>query len=305
MPGHGTHHPRCWWHGICVSPITFHEAYVLQQQDCANKPSDPLFQRTLVNVIRRSPHLFGPAAAAAPVDSSDWTGLPIVFDEVFTGLYRLGRFSASSLLGVNPDISVHAKLLTGGLVPLCATLASEGVFRAFESDDTSDALLHGHSYTAHAVGCQVALQSLQEMRGMDERGEWNWAKTRWQVESGPQSEDTKSGIPSGGHAAASPSVWSFWSPESLEWMSRQAAHVDGVWALGSVLAIHMKSTDGAGYKSNAARRIQAALSSRDGDGGWNVHSRVLGNVIYIMASQKTTEASIERIEGLLRNCLEG
>jgi dethiobiotin synthetase/adenosylmethionine--8-amino-7-oxononanoate aminotransferase len=67
----------------------------------------------------------------------------------------------------------------------------------------------------------------------------------------------------------------------------------------------MKTTDGAGYKSNAARKIQAALSSGDRDSGWNVHSRVLGNVIYIMASQKTTEATIEGIEGLLRKYLEG
>jgi dethiobiotin synthetase/adenosylmethionine--8-amino-7-oxononanoate aminotransferase len=268
---------------------------------CANKPSDPLFQRTLVNVIRRSPHLFSPTAAPAPDDSPDWSGLPIVFDEVFTGLYRLGRFSASSLLGVNPDISVHAKLLTGGVVPLCLTLASEGIFRAFESDDKSDALLHGHSYTAHAVGCQVALQSLQEMKRMDKGREWNWAKTQWQV---------KSGNPSSGHAESqqrpknkSPSVWSVWSPESLEWLSGQTAEVDGVWALGSVLAIHMKDTEGAGYKSNAARRIQAVLASRDGEGGWNVHTRVLGNVIYVMASLKTTEASIGMIEALLQKHL--
>lgn len=267
------------------------------------EPRDPLFQRTLVNVIRSSPHLFGPATAAAPVDSSDWAGLPIIFDEVFTGLYRLGRFSASSLLGVNPDISVHAKLLTGGVVPLCATLASEAIFRTFDSDDKSDALLHGHSYTAHAVGCQVALESLRELRGMDERGDWHWAKMQWQAEPGTQSEDTKSCTDPDNHRTSSPSVWSVWSPESVEWMSQQAANVDGVWALGSVLAIHMKSADGAGYKSNAARKIQAALSGGDVDGGWNVHSRVLGNVIYIMAGQKTTQASIERIQDLLRKCL--
>lgn len=298
---------------VQVPPITPHDwpPFSSNTAVLTEASSDPLFQRTLVKVIRSSLHLFSPTgAAAAPVDSSDWTGLPIVFDEVFTGLYRLGRFSAASLLGVNPDISVHAKLLTGGLVPLCATLASEGIFRAFDSDDKSDALLHGHSYTAHAVGCQVALQSLRELRGMDDRGEWTWAKTRWQVKSGLQSSgDSETGIASGGGLAAASgpsSVWSVWSPECLGWMSRQAAHVDGVWALGSVLAIHMKSADGAGYKSNAARRIQAALSAGDGDaGGWNVHSRVLGNVIYIMAGQKTTEDSIERIEGLLRKYLEG
>jgi dethiobiotin synthetase/adenosylmethionine--8-amino-7-oxononanoate aminotransferase len=49
--------------------------------------------------------------------NSDWSGMPVIFDRVFTGLHRLGMQSAESLLGVYPDISVNAKILTGGLVP--------------------------------------------------------------------------------------------------------------------------------------------------------------------------------------------
>lgn len=59
-------------------------------------------------------------------------GMPVIFDEVFTGCWRLGAPSAAALLGVQPDIACYAKLLTGGLVPLSATLASEGVFEAFQ-----------------------------------------------------------------------------------------------------------------------------------------------------------------------------
>lgn len=200
---------------------------------------------------------------------------------------------------------MHAKLLTGGLVPLCATLASESIFRAFESDDKSDALLHGHSYTAHAVGCQVALQSLREMERMDEGEDWGWAKRGWQGASGSgqRRDETKSTVSSDGNAEETSLVWSVWSPEFVGWISRQTALVDGVWALGSVLAIEMKSPDGGGYKSNAARDLQAALLRGDGTESsrrWNVHSRVLGNVLYTMASQKTTEDGVKRIEGLLR-----
>jgi bifunctional dethiobiotin synthetase / adenosylmethionine---8-amino-7-oxononanoate aminotransferase len=296
-------------------------------------PSDPLFQRTLVKVVRRSPHLFGKTSLGADDDddgetATSWTGLPVIFDEVFTGLYRLGCFSAASFLGVDADISVHAKLLTGGLVPLCATLASESIFRAFESDDKSDALLHGHSYTAHAVGCQVALESIKEMQRMEKRGDWDWAKaTRgWNsmpsststireddgLESQVEGPSTTTAAAAAAAAVPQPPVWSVWDCEFVDWISRQTDRsVYGVWALGSVLVIHMKAADGAtGYKSNAARELQAALFKGASEGvgvtgsGWNVHSRVLGNVLYIMAGQKTKEETILLVEYRLREALE-
>ncbi len=254
--------------------------------------SDPLFQRTLVKVVRQSQHLFGGHGEVA--DGETWTGLPVIFDEVFTGLYRLGRFSAASFLGVEPDISVHAKLLTGGLVPLSLTLASESIFRAFESDDKSDALLHGHSYTAHAVGCQVALESVREMQKMDTQGDWAWAKIASQ-EGGLLSADEDG-------------TWSVWNPEFILWLSQlPTSYVDGVWALGTVLAIRLASVDGTqGYQGSAAKEIQAALlrgSGSDDESGWSVHTRVLGNTLYLMTGQKTTQESVKRLENRLRRAL--
>ena len=75
--------------------------------------------------------------------------------QVFSGLWRLGHPSACGALGVAPDIACYAKLLTAGVVPLSVTLASDAVFAAFEGDSKAEALLHGHSYTAHPAGCQV------------------------------------------------------------------------------------------------------------------------------------------------------
>ncbi|VZI09852.1 unnamed protein product [Fusarium fujikuroi] len=232
---------------------------------------DPLFQRALVDVVRRSPHLFG--NATSPKDPLSWSGLPVIFDEVFTGLYRLGRFTAASFLGTDADISVNAKLLTGGLVPLCTTMASESIFDAFVSDDKSDALLHGHSYTAHAVGCQVAVESVREMQDMEKRGEWEWAEKDWEKNT---------------------QAWSVWSREFVNNVSHNQ-QVLGVWALGSVLAISLRDDDGVGYKSLAAKKIQTHL--REGAGTWNAHSRVLGNVFYVMASQKTSRQSLEELQG--------
>ena len=51
---------------------------------------------------------------------------------MFTGFYRLGATSGAALLGVQPDVACYAKLLTGGLLPLSATLATGDVFAAFE-----------------------------------------------------------------------------------------------------------------------------------------------------------------------------
>lgn len=58
-------------------------------------------------------------------------GMPVIYDEVFCGLWRLGVESTRELLGEDPDVSCYAKLLTGGLVPMAATVATERVFDAF------------------------------------------------------------------------------------------------------------------------------------------------------------------------------
>ena len=249
--------------------------------------SDPLFQKILVNTIRESTHLFASSPYPPQTgDSNTWQGLPVIADEVFTGFYRLGRVTASTLIGAQPDISVHAKLLTGGLLPLSATLASDSIFDSFQSDDKSDALLHGHSYTAHAVGCQVALESLKQMGKMIESGAQLWIRDGVTNSRGRVS-------------------WSMWPKEFVDWIAERKDRVEGVWALGCVLAIHMKSADGAGYKSTAAVELKAKLAEgeNESDGRWNLHSRVLGNVFYLMGSLKTGKQDLERLEGMVRRIL--
>ena len=61
--------------------------------------------------------------------------IPVIVDEVFTGLWRLGYISGAKMLGIEPDIACYGKLVTGGLVPMGVTLASEDVFDAFEGKD--------------------------------------------------------------------------------------------------------------------------------------------------------------------------
>lgn len=240
-------------------------------------------------MVRENPSLFG-QADQAPTADGDWSGLPVIFDEVFTGLYRLGRFTSSSFIDTHADISVHAKLLTGGLVPLCTTLASESIFDAFKSDDKTDALLHGHSYTAHAVGCQVAVESLRELQNLDRSGDWDWAKAGAGQDASPVTTTrSNKGL-----------TWSVWSRDFIDTISRKTDKVSGLWALGSVLAISMRADDGAGYTSRASAKLQAHF--RKGTGSWNAHTRVLGNVFYVMTGQKTDKATVEMLQDL---CIKG
>lgn len=132
-------------------------------------------------------------------------------------------------------------------MPLAVTLASESIFKAFEGDSAADALLHGHSYTAHPVGCQVALESLATMKRL-----------------GGARAKLRLGESMNGWANANPAnptlVWSFWSREFVEWLSKRALVAD-VWALGTVLAIRFKTAHGRpGYGSDAAVQIREALA---------------------------------------------
>lgn len=87
--------------------------------------------------------------------------IPLILDEVFTGLGRLGTYFAFQRAGLKPDIVCIAKGLTGGNLPLALTMATGEIFEAFLSDDKSKALFHGHSYTANPIACAAANATLE------------------------------------------------------------------------------------------------------------------------------------------------
>src|SRR5271170_3642496 len=86
--------------------------------------------------------------------------LLLIFDEIFTGFGRTGAMFAFKEAGVTPDIITLAKALTGGTLPLAATVASKHVFDAFGSDDPGRALMHGPTFMANALACAAANASL-------------------------------------------------------------------------------------------------------------------------------------------------
>jgi adenosylmethionine---8-amino-7-oxononanoate aminotransferase len=84
----------------------------------------------------------------------------LIFDEIFTGFGRTGVIFACEAAGVTPDIITLSKALTGGTLPLAASIASRKVFEAFWSDDPKKALMHGPTFMANALACAAANASL-------------------------------------------------------------------------------------------------------------------------------------------------
>ncbi|QKH37837.1 adenosylmethionine--8-amino-7-oxononanoate transaminase [Achromobacter pestifer] len=91
---------------------------------------------------------------------ADRHGLLLIFDEIFTGFGRTGTMFAFEQAGIRPDIVTLSKALTGGTLPLAATVASSKVFEAFWSDDPSHALMHGPTFMGNALACAAANASL-------------------------------------------------------------------------------------------------------------------------------------------------
>ncbi|WOO81501.1 Bifunctional dethiobiotin synthetase/7,8-diamino-pelargonic acid aminotransferase, mitochondrial [Vanrija pseudolonga] len=260
---------------------------------------DPLFQLCMVEVARASADLFAgkrddatyAAELAAPRDANEWRGLPIIFDEVFSGLYRFGYHNASSVMGTTPDISCYAKILTGGLLPLSATVASSSIFNAFLSDRKVDALLHGHSYTANPMGCAVALRALKMIEDNDAADTWAEPKADWGVSTKDES-----------------ARWSLWRRKFVDELSR-LPQVKGAMAMGTVLAVDLHDPD-ADYGSLVGQAFLDRLRAHpvvDPTGSappFRIHSRPLGNVAYIMTSLWTKSDTVRAMEEVILDELQ-
>ena len=130
---------RCWRSTPTISPASLSSRWCRAPAACSFHDAD---------VLRR---------LRALADKYD---LLLIFDEIFTGFGRTGTMFACEAAGVVPDIVTLSKALTGGTLPLAATIATRKVFDAFWSDDPAKALMHGPTYMANALACAAANASL-------------------------------------------------------------------------------------------------------------------------------------------------
>jgi adenosylmethionine-8-amino-7-oxononanoate aminotransferase len=188
----------------------------------------------------------------------------LIADEVLTGFGRTGRMFACERAGIAPDFMCIAKGLTGGFLPLAATLTTDRVHDAFTGTEHSRAFFHGHSYTANPIACAAANANLQIF------------DTEPVFERIASIEKV--------HAARLPAF---------------AAHlcVDDVRYIGTVAAIELKVPD-AGYLSSLRSRLYEFFLNR------GVLLRPLGNVVYILPPYVITSAELDFVYDVIRDSLE-
>lgn len=199
----------------------------------------------------------------------------------------MGAVSGCELLGVKPDVAAYAKLLTGGLLPLAATLATDAVFAAFRGGGTAAALLHGHSYSAHAAGCGAAAAALSAYQDPT---------------LNPALCAPKSGGGQCDCACLTPCgrLTPLWCEAGLDKIAHHPA-VDRCFAIGTVLAAHLATPPGtaSGYASSASARVVAALARA------GVYARPLGDAVYLMRAPTSEPERGAALQAALLRALDG
>ncbi len=177
-------------------------------------------------------------------------GIPLIADEVFTGFGRTGKMFACEHGPIEADILCVSKAITGGYMPLAATLATEEIFEAFLSKDRSRAFFHGHSYTGNALGCALGVESLamfDELGTLERvvRLESLFAERLARLRDHPLVEETR--------------------------------------GIGALAVLELRPSGGDGYLDEFGPRLAAAFLER------GVYLRPLGNVLYFLPPYVITD----------------
>ncbi|HML42976.1 adenosylmethionine--8-amino-7-oxononanoate transaminase [Hyphomicrobium zavarzinii] len=176
-----------------------------------------------------------------------------IADEVMTGWGRTGTLFACDQAAIAPDIMCVAKGLTGGSLPLAATLASARIFDAHYSEDRSRTLFHSSSFTANPVCCAAALANLRI----------------WETE--PVLE----------RVAALGAL----QERALGALTAKSAGFKNPRRLGTITAVDLE-VDDSGYLASVGPALRAHFLAR------GILLRPLGNTIYVMPPYCTTEADL-------------
>lgn len=191
--------------------------------------------------------------------------IPLIADEIFTGFGRTGTFFACEQANVRPDLLCVSKALTGGYLPLAATLATDEIFQTFSSDDRTKTFFHGHSFTGNPLACAVALESFDLF---DEE-----SRLERIAEMGAIYRH---------HLAA---------------LDNHPA-VSSTRTLGAMAALEVTTEAGAGYLADLGPRLAAAFLER------NLLLRPLGNLVYILPPYVITDDELHWIFATITEVLD-
>ena len=158
LGGVGRFFERFTGHGYPVTHVrSLDELRALPAQTVENTAG------VVIEPLIQGVHEMRPWPAGMLAGLRDWcgaTGSHLILDEVMTGFGRTGKMFACQHENVVPDFLCLAKGLTGGTLPLAATLTTARIYAAFLGAPAR-AFYYGHSYTANPLGCAAALASLE------------------------------------------------------------------------------------------------------------------------------------------------
>ncbi len=180
----------------------------------------------------------------------------LIVDEVMTGWGRTGTLFACQRAGVTPDILCTAKGLTGGAVPLAATLARGRIFDAHISDDRARMFFHSSSFTANPIGCAAAAANI----------------AIWEA------EDVPARIAGVGEGMAT----------RLGHLADNRA-LENPRYIGAIAAVDLRVGGSGGYLSGVAPALRAQFLEQ------GLLLRPLGNTIYAMPPYCVSPVEIDRI----------
>ncbi len=241
-------------------------------------PSDP--KATLAALEREAPNaaaliveplllgaggmlMYGPDILREMKAICEKHGTLFIADEVLTGFGRTGTLFACEQAGVTPDILCLAKGLTGGALPLAATLATPAIFEAHYSTDRRKTFFHSSSYTANPIACAAARANL---------GVWRDEPVRERITMLAQMQEER--------------LAPF----------RADPRVTNVRRIGTVAALDLKVSD-PGYLADAGPKLTAHALDR------GVLLRPLGNTIYVLPPYCITGAELDIIYAAILTAL--
>ncbi len=199
--------------------------------------------------------LFYPASILSALKRiAERYGSLMIADEVMTGWGRTGSLFACEQAGISPDILCTSKGLTGGAVPLAATLCTAEIFDAHLSTDRRHTFFHSSSYTANPIACAAALANLSVWKN----------------------EPVKARI----------STLQSMQEERLS-RFRSDPRLANVRQSGTITALDLRVPAG-GYLSDVGPKLRAFFRER------NLLIRPLGNVIYLMPPYCVSAEDLDR-----------
>jgi adenosylmethionine---8-amino-7-oxononanoate aminotransferase len=195
----------------------------------------------------------------------------LIADEVAVGFGRTGRMFACEHAGITPDLMCLGKGISGGLLPLAATLATEEIFNTFLGDhEQRRTFFHGHTYTGNALACAAGVASL-DLFGTDQ------TLARLQPLTSRLSQ-------------------------LLEPVGR-LAHVSDVRQCGMMVGIELAEDAAARQAYSGAMRMGKRVSMAARKHGLII--RPLGDVIVLMPPLSTTAEELDWLVGVVEECIRG